>query len=191
MLSRDENELLTQIGPGTAMGQLMRQYWMPVLLSAELEHGGRVKRVRLLGEDLVALRARDGKVGLLGEHCSHRRASLYFGRNEEAGLRCIYHGWKYGLDGQCLEMPNESAESDFQEKVCHPAYPCAERGGVVWTYMGPAACASGTSRSPTCRSPPCRRPIPRPIQFDTPTSGSRWTTSPSSTGASRGIRRAR
>src|SRR2546426_12721363 len=105
MLSRDENELLTQIGPGTAMGQLMRQYWMPVLLSAELEPGGRFKRVRLLGEDLVALRARDGKVGLLGEHCSHRRASLYFGRNEEAGLRCIYHGWKYGLDGQCLEMP--------------------------------------------------------------------------------------
>ena len=139
MLSRDENELLTQIGSGTAMGQLMRQYWMPVLLSAELEPGGRVKRVRLLGEDLVALRARDGKVGLLGEHCSHRRASLYFGRNEEAGLRCIYHGWKYGLDGQCLEMPNESAESDFQEKVCHPAYPCAERGGVVWTYMGPAS----------------------------------------------------
>src|SRR2546425_6242584 len=105
------------------MGQLMRQYWMPVLLSAELEPGGRVKRVRLLGEDLVALRARDGKVGLLGEHCSHRRASLYFGRNEEAGLRCVYHGWKYGLDGQCLEMPNEDPEGfdrDAMHEVMNP-----------------------------------------------------------------------
>src|SRR2546428_13100921 len=90
MLSREENELLTRVGPGTAMGQLMRQYWMPVLLSAELEPGGRVKRVRLLGEDLVALRARDGKAGLPGEHCSHRRASLSFGRNRGAGLRGLH-----------------------------------------------------------------------------------------------------
>src|SRR2546425_10730094 len=103
MLSRDENELLTQIGPGTAMGQLMRQYWMPVLLSAELEPGGRVKRVTLPGEDLVALRARDGKVGLLCGHCSHPRATLYFRRNQEAGPRRIYQRLKNVLHGQCLE----------------------------------------------------------------------------------------
>ncbi len=120
------------------MGNLMRRYWLPALRSAELPPGGRVKRVRLLGEDLVAVRARDGQVGLLAEFCSHRGASLYFGRNEEAGLRCVYHGWKFGLDGQCVDMPNEPPASNFQEKVRHPAYPCAERGGVIWTYMGPA-----------------------------------------------------
>jgi phenylpropionate dioxygenase-like ring-hydroxylating dioxygenase large terminal subunit len=118
------------------MGNLMRRYWLPALRSAELPPGGRVKRVRLLGEDLVAVRARDGQVGLLAEFCSHRGASLYFGRNEEAGLRCVYHGWKFGLDGQCVDMPNEPPASNFQEKVRHPAYPCAERGGVIWTYMG-------------------------------------------------------
>jgi phenylpropionate dioxygenase-like ring-hydroxylating dioxygenase large terminal subunit len=139
MLTREDNELLTRVGPGTPMGALLRQYWIPVLRSAELEPGGRVKRVRLLGEDLVAFRARDGRAGLVEEFCSHRRASLYFARNEEGGLRCVYHGWKYGFDGQCLDMPNEPPESSFRDKVRHPAYPCAERGGVVWAYMGPAS----------------------------------------------------
>jgi phthalate 4,5-dioxygenase len=139
MLTREENELMTRVGPGTPMGALMRQYWMPALRSAELEPGGRVKRIKLLGEDLVAFRGRDGSVGLLGEFCSHRGASLYFGRNEPAGLRCVYHGWKFGCDGQCLDMPNEPPAGNFQEKVRHPAYPCAERGGVVWTYLGPAS----------------------------------------------------
>jgi len=137
MLSREDNELLTRVGPGTPMGELMRRYWIPVVRSAELEPGGRTKRVRLLGEDLVAFRSRDGRVGLVDEFCSHRRASLYFARNEEAGLRCVYHGWKYGFDGQCLDMPNEPPETCFRDKVRHPAYPCAERGGVAWTYMGP------------------------------------------------------
>jgi phenylpropionate dioxygenase-like ring-hydroxylating dioxygenase large terminal subunit len=139
MLTRDENELLTRVGPGTPIGHLMRQYWIPVLLSAELAAGGRVKRVRLLGEDLVAFRAPDGQVGLLGEFCSHRGASLYFGRNETHGLRCVYHGWRYGFDGRCQEMPNEPPETGFPEKVSHPAYPCAERGGVIWAYLGSAA----------------------------------------------------
>ena len=143
MLSVEENEWLTRVGPGTLMGALMRQYWIPVLLSTELEPGGRVKRVRLLGEDLVAFRTPRGQVGLLGEYCPHRFASLYFGRNEAAGLRCVYHGWQFGVDGQCLDMPNEPADSDFKEKVCHQAYPCAERGGVMWTYMGPSATPPG------------------------------------------------
>jgi phenylpropionate dioxygenase-like ring-hydroxylating dioxygenase large terminal subunit len=139
MLSRDDNDLLTRTGPGTAMGALVRHYWIPVLQSAELEPGGRVKRVMLLGERLVAYRARNGAPGLIGEFCPHRLASLYFGRVEEAGMRCVYHGWAFGLDGQCLEMPNEPPQSAFTAKVRHTAYPCTERGGVIWTYMGAAS----------------------------------------------------
>ncbi|MGH7390534.1 MAG: Rieske 2Fe-2S domain-containing protein [Candidatus Rokuibacteriota bacterium] len=138
MLTAEENAQLTKVGPGTLIGDLMRQYWIPVVLSSELAAGGRVKRVRILGEDLVAFRGPGGRPGLLGEFCSHRRASLYFARNEEAGLRCVYHGWQYEPGGRCVDMPNERPESCFQDKVIHPAYPCAERGGVVWTYMGPA-----------------------------------------------------
>lgn len=139
MLSKEENELLTRTGADTPMGQLMRRYWLPMLFSSELEQGGKPKRVRLLGEALVAFRLPGGTPTLLGEYCSHRRVSLYFGRNEEGGVRCAYHGWKYGAGGRCLDMPSEPPESSFKDKVQHPAYPCAERGGVIWTYMGPAA----------------------------------------------------
>jgi len=138
MLSAEENTLLTRVGPGTPMGALMRQYWIPVVLSSEIAAGDRVKRVRILGEDLVVFRSPGGTVGILDEFCSHRGASLYFGRNEAAGLRCVYHGWQFDACGRCLDMPNERPENDFREKVRHPSYPCAERGGVVWTYMGPA-----------------------------------------------------
>ena len=137
-MQKEDNELLTKVGPGTPMGELLRQYQIPVLLSKELEPGGPPKRVRLLGEDLVAFRTAGGKVGLVGEFCSHRRASLYFGRIEEEGIRCVYHGWKYGFDGRCLEMANVPAEYDFKEKIRHPAYPCVERGGIIWGYMGPS-----------------------------------------------------
>jgi len=143
MLTAEDNAQLTRVGPGTLIGDLMRQYWIPVVLSSELAPGGRVKRVRILGEDLVAFRGPSGRVGLLGEFCSHRRASLYFGRNEEPGLRCVYHGWQYEPSGRCIDMPNERPESSFQDKIVHPAYPCAERGGVVWTYMGPASVPPG------------------------------------------------
>ena len=140
MLSREENDLLTRVGVGTPMGDLMRRYWIPVLLSSELQAGHRTKRVKLLSEELVAFRTPSGKVGLMSEFCPHRRASLYFGRIAETGLRCVYHGWQFGLDGQCTDMPNEPAESDFREKVCLSAYPCAERGGVVrWRCI--ARCA--------------------------------------------------
>jgi len=138
MLSREDNELLTRTGPGTPMGELLRRYWLPVVLSAELEPGGRVKRVQLLGERLVAYRTPGGTPGLIAEFCPHRGASLYFGRVESDGMRCVYHGWKFGLDGQCVDMPSEPAESSFAAKVCQTAYPCAERGGVLWAYMGPA-----------------------------------------------------
>jgi phenylpropionate dioxygenase-like ring-hydroxylating dioxygenase large terminal subunit len=139
MLSHDENELLTKTGPGTPMGALLRRYWIPVVLSKELTPGGRVKRVMLMGERLIAFRGRSGRAGLIGEFCPHRLASLYFGRVEDAGMRCVYHGWKYDLDGQCAEMPSEPPESNFASKVKHVAYPCEERGGVIWAYMGPVS----------------------------------------------------
>ena len=121
------------------MGNLFREYQLPVLLSEDLESGGPPIRVKLLGEDLLAFRTLEGQVGLVGELCSHRRASLYFGQIERDGIRCVYHGWKYGLNGQCLAMPNVPPEHQFKEKIKHPAYPCVEKGGVIWTYMGPSA----------------------------------------------------
>ena len=141
MLSREDNELLTRVGPHTAMGALLRRYWIPVVCSDEVEGGGRVKRVALLGERLIAHRTPDGVPGLVGEFCPHRGASLYFGRNESGGMRCPYHGWKFGLDGQCVDMPSEPPESAFPAKVCHVAYPCQDRGGMLWAYMGPAGTA--------------------------------------------------
>jgi phenylpropionate dioxygenase-like ring-hydroxylating dioxygenase large terminal subunit len=137
MLTREENEMLTRVGPGTFMGELIRQYWIPFLLSAELpDPDGSTLRVRILGEDLIAFRDTRGRVGLLGNHCPHRGASLFYARNEEGGLRCIYHGWKFDVAGTCLDMPSEPPESNFKDKVRHKAYPCTERGGIVWTYMG-------------------------------------------------------
>jgi nitrite reductase/ring-hydroxylating ferredoxin subunit len=138
MLSLEENNLISRVGPGTPMGNLMREYWLPALASSELARpDSDPVRVMLLGEKLIAFRDSNGKVGLVQNNCPHRGASLFFGRNEEAGLRCVYHGWKFDVDGTCLDMPNEPAESDFKHKVKATAYPCRERGGIVWTYMGP------------------------------------------------------
>jgi phenylpropionate dioxygenase-like ring-hydroxylating dioxygenase large terminal subunit len=120
------------------MGKLMRQYWLPALLSRELPRPDcDPVRVVLLGEKLIAFRDSNGQIGLIAHHCPHRGASLFFGRNEESGLRCVYHGWKFAVDGTCVDMPNEPAESDFKQKVKAVAYPCRERGGIIWTYMGP------------------------------------------------------
>ena len=139
MLSQDENELITRVAPGTKMGQAMRRYWIPALLAREIaEPDGAPVRVRLLGEDLVAFRDSDGRIGLVEEHCPHRRASLFFGRNEECGLRCVYHGWKFDVAGACVDMMNESEENDFKHKVRLTAYPTCELGGIIWAYLGPA-----------------------------------------------------
>jgi phthalate 4,5-dioxygenase oxygenase subunit len=138
MLPRQENDLLTQVGAGKPLGEFMRRYWIPALLSSEIpEPDCPPVRVRLLGEDLVAFRDSQGRVGLLDEHCSHRGTSLFFGRNEECGLRCIYHGWKYDIDGNVLETPAEPAGSTLKNKVHHTAYPCQEAAGIVWSYLGP------------------------------------------------------
>ena len=140
MLSPEENEVLTRTGPGTPMGTLMRRYWVPALFSHQLpEPDCPPLRVRLLNEDLVAFRDSNGHVGLLDQRCPHRGASLFFGRNEECGLRCVYHGWKFDVQGNCVDMPNEPAESSFKHKIKQVAYPCQERGGVVWAYLGEPA----------------------------------------------------
>ncbi|HEV7662268.1 MAG TPA: Rieske 2Fe-2S domain-containing protein [Chloroflexota bacterium] len=138
MLSQVENEYLCRVGPATPMGNLMRQYWLPAIRSDELpERDGAPLRVRLLGENLIAFRASSGEVGLLQNHCPHRGASLFFGRNEESGLRCVYHGWKFSVEGECVDMPNEPAESDFRTRVKAVRYPTNERNGIIWAYLGP------------------------------------------------------
>ena len=137
MLSKQDNELLTRVGPGTPMGDVMRRYWMPALLSWELPNPDCAPvRVKLLGENLVAFRDTDGKVGIIDELCPHRCASLWLGRNEEGGLRCIYHGWKFDVDGNCVDQMNEPEQ--FNTKIKATAYQTFEQGGVIWTFMGPA-----------------------------------------------------
>jgi phthalate 4,5-dioxygenase oxygenase subunit len=136
MTIQAENELLTGVGPGTPMGALMRQYWVPACLSSELVADGDPLRVMLLGEPLIAFRDSAGRVGILDHRCPHRCASLFFGRNEEGGLRCVYHGWKFDTAGNCLDMPNLPADQDFRNKVKAKAYKVAERGGLVYVYMG-------------------------------------------------------
>src|SRR6266508_6516816 len=136
MLSNVDNELLCRVGPGTPMGELMRQYWIPAIRSDELPAPDcSPLRVRLLGENLIGFRDNSGEVGLVQNNCPHRGASLFFGRNEDNGLRCAYHGWKFDVTGRCVDMPNEPAESNFKDKVRQTAYPCVEAGGVVWTFM--------------------------------------------------------
>lgn len=138
MLSREENDLITRVGPKTPLNTMMRRYWLPALLSREIPQPDCPPvRVRLLGEDLVAFRDTQGRVGLLDEHCPHRGTSLYFGRNEECGLRCIYHGWKMDVDGKILETPAEPAASTLKDKVKHTAHPCKEAAGIIWAYLGP------------------------------------------------------
>jgi phthalate 4,5-dioxygenase len=146
MLSREDNELMSRVCGDAPMGRLMRRYWLPVVTSADLPAPDSPPvRIRLLGEDLVLFRDTEGRVGLLEEHCAHRGASLAFGRNEDCGLRCVYHGWKYDISGQCVDMPNEPPESTFRQKIRLTSYPILERNGIVWTYLGDPADAAVTA----------------------------------------------
>ena len=139
MLTKEENELLCRVEGDAPMGQLMRRHWQPVCLVEEVaEPDGTPIRARMFGEDLVVFRDTDGRVGVMDEFCPHRRASLVLGRNEECGLRCLYHGWKMDVEGNVLEMVSEPAASGLVEKVKHKAYPTKEWGGFIWAYMGPA-----------------------------------------------------
>ena len=136
MLTQEENDLLTCTSPGSPGGALLRKYWQPVALSEELSENGAPLPVRILSEDLVLFRDDQGRPGLLGLHCSHRRADLSYGRVENGGLRCLYHGWLYDIHGNCLEQPCEPPNKEFRHKVHHPTYPCQEMGGLIFAYMG-------------------------------------------------------
>ena len=138
MLSQEHNELLTRVGPGTPMGDMLREYWVPACRSAKLEADGAPERVRLFGENFVAFRATDGRVGFIAEGCPHRCASMALARNEGNGLRCIFHGWKVSVDGVCVDAPTEPEErrAAFAAKVPVRAFPVREAGNVVWVYLG-------------------------------------------------------
>lgn len=137
MLAREENELLTRVTGDAAMGRMFRRYWLPAVQSSELEAGGAPRRVRMLGDDLVAFRAADGSVGLLDENCPHRGASLVLARNVDCALQCLYHGWKIAPSGQILETPAEPEDSPMRHKIRARSYPVYEAGGVLWAYLGP------------------------------------------------------
>src|SRR5262245_651438 len=137
MLKVTENERLTRVGPGTPMGELLRRYWHPVAATRELTAERPRKRVQVLGEELVLFQAPDGTYGLVGEQCSHRGASLYYGFLEDGCIRCPYHGWLYDQAGRCVETPFEPQQSMLKYGIKHPAYPVQKLGGLLWTYMGP------------------------------------------------------
>jgi phthalate 4,5-dioxygenase oxygenase subunit len=165
MLSTQENERLTRVGPGTPMGETLRRYWLPALLAPELpERDGAPVRVRLLGEDLVAFRDSAGNVGLVDAFCPHRRAPLFFGRNEEGGLRCVYHGWKFDRGGACVDMPSEPPDSLFKTKVTVTAYPTHEAGGMVWAYLGPRDRQPAPPDSELLRAPATHRHVSKTFE---------------------------
>jgi phthalate 4,5-dioxygenase oxygenase subunit len=139
MISRENNELLTRTGPGTPMGEVLRRYWVPAVMSSEIAAcDSPPVKLKLLGEELIAFRDTNGRVGVVHEKCPHRTVSLWLGRNEECGIRCVFHGWKFDVDGNCVDMPNEPEEFQFKDKVKLTAYPTVEMGDIVWAYMGPA-----------------------------------------------------
>ncbi len=137
MLSKHVADTLVQVSKGTQMGDFLRLFWVPFHLSAAIEADGMPKRVKLMGEDMVVFRDTLGRVGLVDNACAHRRAPMAYARNEDCGLRCVYHGWKYDITGQCVDQPAEPANSRFKNRVRIKAYPCRERNGVIWAYMGP------------------------------------------------------
>jgi phthalate 4,5-dioxygenase oxygenase subunit len=139
MASSNDREILTRVGPGNPMGELMRQYWLPAAASREVVAGGAPLRLMLLGEKLIAFRDSSGRVGVMDHRCPHRCASLFYGRNEEGGIRCVYHGWKFDIEGNSLEMPNVPPEYDYREKVKAKSYKATERNGLIWVYMGSRA----------------------------------------------------
>jgi len=158
MLSREENDILCKTGPGTPMGELFRRFWIPALPTSDIpDADGEPVRLKLLGEPLVAFRDTNGKVGILERQCPHRLADMWFGRNENAGLACAYHGWKFDVDGNCMEMPTETAESSYKHKVRMTSYPTAEFGGAVWVYMGPKDKQPELPQFEWCRVPDTHR----------------------------------
>ena len=158
MLRAEDNRFLTESGAGTGMGELLRRFWLPVLLSEELpEADGEPKKVVVMGEELLAFRDSRGVVGLIDQYCPHRGANLWLGRNEECGIRCVYHGWKFDTDGQCVDMPTSYPDLNAKDKMRIKAYPVREWGDMIWAYMGPAWRCSRSCRRWRWRC--CRRSI--------------------------------
>jgi len=136
MLTQAQNDLMTQTGPGTPAGKLLRSYWQPIAASEEMPIGGAPMPIRIMSEDLVLFRDDKDRLGLIGLHCAHRGTDLSYGRVEDGGLRCLYHGWLFDINGKCLDQPAQPADKKFCDKIRHPAYPVQEKGGCIWTYMG-------------------------------------------------------
>ena len=164
MISAQENQVLTATGPGTLMGDLFRRYWLPALLSSEIERDGAPLRVKLLAESLVCFKDSKGDIGLIDEFCAHRGVSLWFGRNEECGLRCPYHGWKYDVTGQCVDLPSEGDAGPMRSRMRLKSYPCIELGGVIWTYMGPPQLKPEPPGLEWAHVPPERRFVSKRLQ---------------------------
>ena len=164
-MTREENDALTLTGPGTLMGDLFRRYWLPVMHTWELpEPDCPPVRVQLLSEKLVAFRDTQGRLGLIDEFCAHRGVSLWFGRNEECGLRCPYHGWKYDVSGQCVDLPSEGDNGPLRKRIKLKSYPCIELGDTVWTYMGPPALQPPPLAFEWALVAPARRFVSRRLQ---------------------------
>lgn len=165
MLSAEDNELLTRTNRGTPMGELFRRFWMPALLSREVpEPDCPPVRVRIMGEDLVAFRDTTGRVGLVDRRCSHRGADLWFGRNEECGLRCVYHGWKFDADGRCVDIPTMARDEGLRARVGITAYPTVEAGDIVWAYLGPPERRPPLPQLEFCTVPPDHRFVTKKLQ---------------------------
>src|SRR6266487_6323389 len=165
MLRQEQNDFLTQTGPGTPGGRLFRSYWLPALLAEELpEDGSPPVRVKLLSERLLAFRDSHGRYGLIDEFCAHRGVSLWFGRNEEGGLRCPYHGWKYDATGQCVDLPSEREESGVRKGIRLKSYPAIELAGVIWAYLGPADKKPEEPAYEWTRVPPAHRYVSKRLQ---------------------------
>jgi phthalate 4,5-dioxygenase len=165
VLSAEDDEVLTRTGPGAPMGEFFRRFWLPVLLAQELpEPDGPPVRVRVLGEDLVAFRDTEGRVGLLDPRCPHRGANLFFARNEACGLRCAYHGWKFDVHGRCVDMPTMPPESGFRDRVRAGAYPIREWGDLVWAYLGPPALEPALPELEFATLPPAHRFVSKKLQ---------------------------
>ncbi|HEY4134665.1 MAG TPA: Rieske 2Fe-2S domain-containing protein [Alphaproteobacteria bacterium] len=165
MLSKQDNERLTRIGPGTPMGEVLRRFWVPAVMSSEVaEPDSPPVKVKLLGEELIAFRDTSGRVGVVQEKCAHRTASLWLGRNEECGIRCVFHGWKFDVDGNCVDMPNEPPQFQFKERVKLKAYPTVELGDIVWAYMGPADRMPPPPDFELVRVPPSHRMISKTLE---------------------------
>ena len=170
MLTTEENELLARVGPETPMGMLLRRFWVPVLLAEELPEADCAPvRLRIMGENLVAFRDSEGRVGVIDTYCAHRRASLFWGRNEKNGLRCVYHGWKYDVTGQCVDMPNEPSVGaghalPFKDKIKITGYPARDWGGLIWAYMGPPELEPELPQFEWARVPSSQRVVSKRLQ---------------------------